>query len=508
MVEISFDLNELKDSLNTDEAAQNDRAPKSVTFEIHHGCFTPTPSRSYVGGHVSSVNVVDIDEFCLYDLKDIVVKLGYGVADLMYYHFLIPRLGLDYGLHTLNVDADVLEMANIFVTLKKAPIEIDSSPDVNRSLTPMCYRNLKIEWEHVNSKSLSIGEVMKNLSKKQHASSVEGPIVVESIDNAFEDLDEILGDYTNTGKQITVDEITGKQMVVHVDNSSTVDDVLDLHMLFEIEGVVPIGKFKEVEVDVDNESKEESDTEGNDTTDHIIKTLATNPSVLVRAVQDQIQKQFDVGVSKMKAFRAKRIATAVRIDVQQEPNPESLTRTFRRVYVCLGALKQGFIACGREILRLDGCFMSGPWPEDLGIEANFNYTFISDRQKGLIQVIASVFPSVEHSQSHVGEFNKKMAELKSYNSGAYDWLMKISAEQWSKSHFSGRAKCDLLLNNICDVFNRQLVDGRDQPIITCLQYIREYLMKRIVVVRKVIAKTVGPLTPYVTAMFDAIKKGY
>ncbi|GJV34146.1 hypothetical protein Tco_1394546, partial [Tanacetum coccineum] len=34
----------------------------------------------------------------------------------------------------------------------------------------------------------------------------------------------------------------------------------------------------------------------------------------------------------------------------------------------------------------------------------------------------------------------------------------------------------------------------------------EYLMKRIVVVQKVIAKTVGPLTPYVTKIFDAIKK--
>ncbi|GKE63209.1 hypothetical protein Tco_1513576, partial [Tanacetum coccineum] len=54
--------------------------------------------------------------------------------------------------------------------------------------------------------------------------------------------------------------------------------------------------------------------------------------------------------------------TTFRIDVQQEPNPESPTRTFRRVYVCLGALKQGFRACGREILGLDGCFMSGPWP--------------------------------------------------------------------------------------------------------------------------------------------------
>ncbi|GJV10403.1 hypothetical protein Tco_1351944 [Tanacetum coccineum] len=160
-----------------------------------------------------------------------------------------------------------------------------------------------------------------------------------------------------------------------------------------------------------------------------------------------------------------------------------MTRTFRRVYVCLRALKQGFRACGREILRLDGCFMSGPWP-------------------GLIQAIASVFPSAEHSYcvrhiyenmksqfkggvykemlwnavkaTSVGEFNKKMAELKSFNSAAYDWLMKIPAEQWSRAHFSGRAKCDILLNNI--------------------------------LVRKVIAKTVGPLTPSVTKLFDAIKK--
>ncbi|GJW77929.1 hypothetical protein Tco_0139611 [Tanacetum coccineum] len=295
---ISFDLNEPKDSSKTDKAAQNGRTPKSLTLEIHHGgCFTPIPSRSYVGRQVSSVNVVDIDEFCLHDLKDLVVKLGYGVADLQYYHFLIPRLGLDYSMHRLNVDADVLEMVkyvkdykiilvyvehkssnantSIFVTpkkrvaiavdnhLRRAPIEIDSSPDVYRNLTPMYRRNLKKEWEQVSSNSLSIGEVMKILSKKQPASFVKGLIVVESADYPFEDLNEILGDYANIRKLITGDEITGKQMLVHVGNSSTVDDVLDLQMLFETEGVGPIGKFKEVEVDVDNKSEEESDTEGN-----------------------------------------------------------------------------------------------------------------------------------------------------------------------------------------------------------------------------------------------------
>ncbi|GKD93585.1 hypothetical protein Tco_1373422, partial [Tanacetum coccineum] len=49
----------------------------------------------------------------------------------------------------------------------------------------------------------------------------------------------------------------GKQMIVHVGNSSTVDDVLDYEVLFKTEGVGPIRKFKEVEVDADNESEEE-----------------------------------------------------------------------------------------------------------------------------------------------------------------------------------------------------------------------------------------------------------
>ncbi|GJV66401.1 mutator type transposase [Tanacetum coccineum] len=260
----------------------------------------------------------------------------------------------------------------------------------------------------------------------------------------------------------------------------------------------------------------------------------------------------------MKTFRAKRIAydimtgsyreqysllneyaqelinqnpsTTVRIDVQQEPNPESLTRTFRRVYVCLGALKQGFRAYGREILGLYGCFMSGPWPGQIltavGVDANNGiypvaYAIVEAESKASwcwflsllgedlgtympLQVCFQVLNTAKATSE--GEFKKNMGELKSFKSDAYDWLMKIPLEQWRRAHFSGRAKCDLLINNICKMFNRQLVDGRDQPIITCLEYIREYLMMSIVVVQKVIAKTVGPFTPSVTKMFDAIKK--
>nr|GFB23914.1 hypothetical protein [Tanacetum cinerariifolium] len=226
MVKLSFDLNVRKDCSDTNEAAQNGGNPKSVTFEIHHyGCFTLTPSRSYVGRQVSSVNVVDIEEFCLHNLKDMVVKLDNKII-LVY---------VEYGIS--NVDSSIFVIPKKEVTiavenhLRKPPIEIDSSPDVNRNLTPMCHRNLKKEWEQASYKALSIGEVMKILSKKHPASYVERLIVVKSVDH-IDGLDEILGDYANTRE-----EITRKQMIVHV----------------------------EVEVDADNESKEESDTKENET---------------------------------------------------------------------------------------------------------------------------------------------------------------------------------------------------------------------------------------------------
>jgi hypothetical protein len=71
---------------------------------------------------------------------------------------------------------------------------------------------------------------------------------------------------------------------------------------------------------------------------------------------------------------------------------------------------------------------------------------------------------------------------------------------------SGRALSDVLLNNMCEVFNGKIVEGRDKPIITALEFIREYLMRRIVTVLKNIDKSEGLLTPTATKMFDTIKK--
>ncbi|GKE30334.1 hypothetical protein Tco_1445718, partial [Tanacetum coccineum] len=56
------------------------------------------------------------------------------------------------------------------------------------------------------------------------------------------------------------------------------------------------------------------------------------------------------------------------------------------------------------------------------------------------------------------------------------------------------------------VFNGKIVGGRDKPVITLLEYIREYYMKRIVNVQGVIDNCTGPLTPTATIIMESIKK--
>ncbi|KAJ9548454.1 hypothetical protein OSB04_020997 [Centaurea solstitialis] len=265
--------------------------------------------------------------------------------------------------------------------------------------------------------------------------------------------------------------------------------------------------------------------------------------------------------------------TTVKLEMEIEPNPKTSTRQFKRVYVCLGALKHGFKAMGRDLLGLDGSFMKVPFPgqlltavgvdsnngiypvayaiveaetlnswtwflellgDDLDLAPNSNFTFISDRQKGILPAIAKVFPAAEHrfcvrhihenmklrwkgkaykdllwkcaTATTVPQFQKEMEELRKFNADTYNWLKEIPPHHWSRSHFTGRAQCDVLLNNMCEVFNRQLVGGRDKPIITALEFCREYLMKRLVIVQKVIDKSQGPLTPTASKLLEKNKR--
>jgi hypothetical protein len=127
--------------------------------------------------------------------------------------------------------------------------------------------------------------------------------------------------------------------------------------------------------------------------DWMMKQVETNPNIPIKHLQQEAAMRYELNVSKMKAFRAKAQArqqvegdykdqyarlrdyllelmqanpgTTAKIDVENEGNTDDSTRIFKRVYICLGALKEGFKECGRELLGLDGAFMKGPYPGQL-----------------------------------------------------------------------------------------------------------------------------------------------
>nr|GEU33710.1 hypothetical protein [Tanacetum cinerariifolium] len=160
--------------------------------------------------------------------------------------------------------------------------------------------------------------------------------------------------------------------------------------------------------------------------------------------------------------------TIVKIDVYGKEDPEKTTRMFKRIYVCLGALKRGFKEGGRELLGLDGAFIRGKYPGQMftavGVDAN----------NGIYLVAYGI--------------------VESENQYSWTWFLKCLADDFDLFSLSFPG------------FNRQLLEDMDGLIITALEYVREYLMKRIFIVQKVIEKSDGPLTPAVTKLFNKIKE--
>jgi len=73
---------------------------------------------------------------------------------------------------------------------------------------------------------------------------------------------------------------------------------------------------------------------------------------------------------------------------------------------------------------------------------------------------------------------------------------------WSRSRFTGQAVCDTLVNNMSEAFNSTIINARSKPIITMMEDIRIYLMKRWAKNRVSIKKVEGSICPKIKNRLD------
>ena len=120
--------------------------------------------------------------------------------------------------------------------------------------------------------------------------------------------------------------------------------------------------------------------------------------------------------------------------------------------------------------------------------------FTSNLQ-GLIPAVQQVFPEAEHrfcvsvrhlyqnfrvhfkgeilknqlwacaKSSSIRSWNMNMEKMKELNQDAYEWLEKIPPNTWVRAFFSTFPKCDILLNNSCEVLNKYILEAKELPIL-------------------------------------------
>jgi hypothetical protein len=71
-----------------------------------------------------------------------------------------------------------------------------------------------------------------------------------------------------------------------------------------------------------------------------------------------------------------------------------------------------------------------------------------------------------------------MEKMRTLDQKAHQWLENMPPQTWVRAFFSTFPKCDILLNNMCEVFNKYILEAREMPILSMLEQIKGQLMTR------------------------------
>lgn len=93
-----------------------------------------------------------------------------------------------------------------------------------------------------------------------------------------------------------------------------------------------------------------------------------------------------------------------------------------------------------------------------------------------------------------------MEAIKGLNIEAFKYLDAIPPCNWSRHAFGTSSKSGMLLNNCCESFNNVLRDARSKPILSLMEWIRRYVMKRCCAKRNGLKSFDGVIMPSVVKM--------
>ncbi|TXG50991.1 hypothetical protein EZV62_023515 [Acer yangbiense] len=262
-----------------------------------------------------------------------------------------------------------------------------------------------------------------------------------------------------------------------------------------------------------------------------------NPSICVKVISDLLREKYKVSVDIQRLYKAKKRA----LERLAKDHAQSFGKLRRYDYT----VNQSFLDGCRLFIEVDGCHLKGPYGgvllsavaldannglfslvvyiceketqfncewflSNLKIHVKFpsgrNLTFMSDRQKGVIQALQKHFPCAnkrccarhiyanfritykgDHFKklfwrasrsSNVFDFKETLDEIGAINPDAKSWLQEIEPKHWSRHAYDQVIRCDHVTNNMTEAFNSMLGTHRAFSYLDLLEFIRRMVMRK------------------------------
>ncbi|XP_057772531.1 uncharacterized protein LOC130992076 [Salvia miltiorrhiza] len=329
----------------------------------------------------------------------------------------------------------------------------------------------------------------------------------------------------------------------------------------------------------------------------LVELLKRSPNLQGKEIQKELKIKFGIDVTIDMCYKAKEIALEkirgsfvedykklrsyvlelMKIDKEGKFVLKTLLNkedqpVFHRFFIGFSALKKGFFTGCRRLICFDACFLktvlrgvllaavgkdcnykmypiawavvekeneeSWSWFcenlfEEFGIIDGFGWSFMSDKQKGLINAIQKLAPNGEHRHCarHVyanwkkkfggskfkslfwkcaksnttSQFQDKLEQLKKESTQAFEDFCTRNPRSFCKSLLSSYTKTDIIDNNICESFNSFILQARDKPILHMLEDIRKKLMSRMHDIANSLDKSEDELCPNVRIKLNKIE---
>ncbi|KAL0427393.1 UNVERIFIED_CONTAM: hypothetical protein Slati_2914100 [Sesamum latifolium] len=117
-----------------------------------------------------------------------------------------------------------------------------------------------------------------------------------------------------------------------------------------------------------------------------------------------------------------------------------------------------------------------------------------------------VFLASSQRSYNAADFNFALYRIKELKPAAYEWLLKIPAELWSRHAFDHRLKNDHVTNNLSKSFNHWVGEHRSKPILTLVDGLMAKLMCRLQKRKMKGIKWSGILVPNAVKELNNIKE--